>query len=77
MTQAVINLDEHANRVLNTVKALHGFKRKSEAVNYVLAEYGDEVLEKNLKPKYLKKLERIRKTKSIKVEDFGKEFGLE
>ena len=76
MTQAVVNLDEYTNRVLNVVKALHGFKKKDEALNYVVSEYGEEMLERTLKPEYVKKIQAIRKTKAVKVENFAKEFGL-
>ncbi len=77
MTQAVVNLDEYADRVLNVVKALYGFRKKDEAVNYVIAEYGEEMLERSVRPEYLKKLERIRETKPIKVKDFAKEFDID
>ncbi len=77
MTQAVVHLDEYSDRVLNVVKAIHGFKRKDEALNYVVTEYGESMLERTVKPEYLKKLEQIRKTTPIKVKNFGKEFGVE
>lgn len=76
MKQAVVNLDENTDRVLNVVKALHGFKRKDEALNYVVAEYGQTLIEREIRPEYLKKLEKIRKTKAVPVPDFGKRYGL-
>ncbi len=43
MVQAVINIPERANRVLNIVKAKFGLKNKSEAINLVVEEYKKHV----------------------------------
>ena len=66
MVQAVINIDEHANRVLNVVKAKYGLRDKSQAINMVVSEYEESFLEPELKPEYLEKLSNIRKGKYIK-----------
>ena len=76
MVQAVINIDEETNRLLNIVKAKYGLKDKSEAINLVTKEYGSIVLEPSLRPEYEKKLEKIRKGKFIKVDDFAKRYGM-
>lgn len=72
MVQAVVHIDEHANRVLNVLKAKYGLKDKSEAINLVVVEYEEHLLEPELRPEYLEKLEKIRKQKGIRfksVED--------
>jgi hypothetical protein len=61
MVQAMINIDEKANRVLNIVKAKYGLKDKSEAINLVVSEYEEKFLEPELRPEYKEKL-----TKTIK-----------
>ena len=66
MVQAVINIDEHANRVLNVIKAKYGLKDKSEAINLVIGGYEESFLEPELRPGYLQKLEKIRKGRYIK-----------
>ena len=63
MVQAIINIDENANRVLNILKAKFGLKDKSEAINLMAEQYGEQVLEPELKPEYIHKLETIRKGK--------------
>ena len=63
MVQAVIDIDERANRVLNIVKAKYGLKDKSEAINVVVIEYEDNCLEPELRPEYIEKLERLKKEK--------------
>ncbi len=65
MVQAVINIPERANRVLNVVKAKYGLKDKSQAIALVVNEYEEEFLEAELRPEYLEKLNKIRKGKYI------------
>jgi len=66
MVQAVIDIDVRANRVLNIVKAKFGLKDKSEAINIVVKEYEETLLEPELRPEYEEKLNKIRKGKYIK-----------
>ena len=63
MVQAVINIKEHANRVLSIVKAKYGLKDKSQAIELVVAQYESSFLEPELRPEYIEKLEKIRKGK--------------
>jgi len=75
MVQAVINIKERANRVLNIVKAKYGFKDKSQAIEHVIEQYESTFLEPELRPEYIDKLERIRKgkyTKFSSVEELEK-----
>ncbi len=65
MVQAVINIDENTNRVLNIVKAKFGLKDKSQAINAVVRKYEEGFLEPELRPEYLEKLNRLEKEKGI------------
>ena len=73
MVQAVINIDEHTNRVLNIVKAKFGLKDKSQAINMVVSEYEQTELEPELRPEYKMKLDKIVSGKHISREEFEKE----
>ena len=75
MAQAMININEESNRVLNIVKAKYGLKDKSEAINIVVKEYEENFLEPELRPKYKNKLLKIIKGKHISREDFEKVVG--
>ncbi len=78
MVQAMIQISEEANQILNVVKARHNFKDKSEAINYVTLEYGEDLLEPNLRPEFIERMKVVEKEKSIhigSVEDFKKRFG--
>ena len=67
MTQAIIKLGEHEDRVLNIVKGKYGLKNKSDAVNFVIYKFEEEILEPELRPEYIKKAKRIMKQKAIKI----------
>jgi len=56
MIDARVSLKEYTNRVLEVVKAKHGLKDKSEALNKFVDMYGEEELEHEVKESYVKKL---------------------
>ena len=79
MVQAIINIEEHTNRVLNIVKAKFGLKDKSEAINLVVNEYEQTSLEPGLRPEYIEKAKKIMKGKKIHIgslENFRKRYGI-
>lgn len=63
MVKAIININENTNRLLNILKAKYGLKDKSEAIEKMAEKYEEEILEPELRPEYIKKLEKIRKGK--------------
>ena len=65
MVQAIINISERTNRVLNIVKAKYGLKDKSEAINIMAEKYEQEIVEPELRPEYIEKLEKIQKQKGV------------
>ena len=73
MVQAVINIDENTNRVLNIVKAKFGLKDKSEAINLVVNEYEQAALEPELRPEYRVKLNKIVSGKHLSRAQLEKE----
>jgi len=73
MVQAVINIEENTNRVLNIVKAKFGLRDKSEAINLVVNEYEQTELEPQLRPEYKAKLANIMKGKHLSRKQFEKE----
>ncbi len=78
MVQNIINLSEKEDRILNIVKAIHGFKTKSEAVALITKAYEENFLEPELRPEYIEKLEKIRKGRYIKfnsIEELRKSTG--
>ena len=66
MVQAIINLGGYEDRVLMIVKGKYGLKNKSEAVNFVINRFEEELLEPQLRPEYEKELNQIKKQKGIR-----------
>ena len=59
MVQSIIDVNEREDRILNIVKAQHGFKNKSQAVEFILKVFADSFLEPELRPEYVEKLRKI------------------
>ncbi|MBI3033985.1 DUF2683 family protein [Candidatus Woesearchaeota archaeon] len=76
MVQALVELDENTNRVLNIVKAKFNLKDKGEAIKLVVSEYIEVEDEPELRPEFIEKMKRISRQKSIKVDDFASRYGL-
>ena len=76
MVKAIVNINERANRVLNIVKAKHGLRTKSDAINKVVNEYGRSLLEPELRPEFIEKMKTRQKEKTVKITNFGSHYGL-
>ncbi len=79
MVQAMIQISEDANQILNIVKAKHNLKDKSEAIEKVVIDYGQDFLEPELRPEFIERMKNIAKEKTVKVgtlENFRKRYGM-
>ena len=76
MVQAMINISNEANQILNIVKAKHNLKDKSKALEIVILEYGTEMLEPELKPEFIEKMNKRQSEATVKIGNFKKHFGL-
>jgi hypothetical protein len=79
MVQAMVNISENANQILNIVKARYNLKDKSEAIEKVVIDYGGNILEPELRPEFIQSMVQISKEKTIKVgtlENFKKRYGM-
>jgi len=79
MVQAIINIKENTNRVLNILKAKYGLKDKSQAIDVMAKEYEQEILEPELRPEYIEKAKKIMKEKPVRAgtpKDLRKMMGL-
>lgn len=61
MVRALIELGEMEDRVVTIVKGKYGLKTKSEAINLIIEQYLEEMLEPSLKPEFEAKLGRLTK----------------
>ena len=79
MVQAIINIKENTNRVLNILKAKYGLKDKSQAIDIMAKKYEQEILEPELRPEYIRRAKKIMKEKPVRVgtpKDLKKMMGL-
>ena len=65
MIQAIIKIPKSVNQILNIVKARHSLRTKSDAISMVVQEYGTNLLEPQLRPEYMEKLNQLEKQKGI------------
>ncbi len=77
MVQAIINIDEKTNRILNILKAKYGLKDKSQAIDVMAQQYEEKILEPELRPEFIKKMEKRQKEKTVEIKNFKKHFGLD
>ena len=76
MVQAMIKISKEANQILNIVKAKHNLVDKSKAIEKVVLEYGEEMLEPELRPEFIEKMKERQKEPTVKIDNFKKHFGL-
>ncbi len=72
MVQAMIQISKEVNQILNIVKARYDLKDKSQAIEKVVLEYGQEFLEPGLRPEFVEKMKVRQQEKTVKVSDFKK-----
>ena len=73
MVQAIINVGDREDRILNIVKGKYGLKNKSDAMNFVINKFEEELLEPQLRPEYKVKLAKIMKGKHLSKKELEKE----
>lgn len=76
MVQAIINISDETNSILNVLKAKYGLKDKSQAIDQMAREYELELLEPELRPEFIGQMKEIEKEKTLKVKDFAGRYGL-
>lgn len=64
MTQTLVRLGEKEDRIVNIVKGKYGLKNKSEAINFVIEKY-EEDLEPELRPEFVEKIQKTENQRTI------------
>ncbi|MBU90504.1 antitoxin [Candidatus Woesearchaeota archaeon] len=77
MVQAMIDISKQTNQILNIVKARHNLKDKSDAIERVVLDYGENMLEPELRPEFIEKMRKRQSEPTVKIKDFRKHFGLD
>ncbi len=71
MVNALVQLNENANRILNIIKAKYGLKDKSEAINVMAKQYEEGLLEPELKPEFIEKIKKTENLKGIRFKSIS------
>ncbi|MBN1376989.1 DUF2683 family protein [Candidatus Woesearchaeota archaeon] len=71
MVKATIEIPKREDRILRILKATYGFKTKEEAVNFIINEYGEKIIERKLKSEFVKKMKKIEKEQGIAFKDIN------
>ena len=66
MVQAIISLGEREDRILTIIRGKYGIKNKSDAINFVLGKFEQELLEPELRPAYVEKIKSLDKKGKFK-----------
>ena len=74
MVKAIVTIDERTNRILNIIKAKHGLKDKSQAINLMAQQYEACIMEPELKPEFIQSLKASETEKTVKVKDFANRY---
>lgn len=61
MAQAIISIGDREDRVISIVKGKFGLKNKSDAVNFIIGKYEQELLEPELRPEFIGKIRNLDK----------------
>ena len=75
MVNALVEIDNQTNHVLNLVKAKYALRDKSEAIRYVVSYYSDEQKEAEFRPEFIERVLKAQKGKFVPVESFAKRYG--
>ena len=70
MVKATIEIPENENRVLNILKAQHGFKNKDQAFVFLIQEY-EQNLEPEIRPEFVKEIGEIERGKHFGFKDIN------
>ena len=71
MVQALVEINENTNRVLNVVKAKYGLRDKGQAIQIVVERYIEEENEPELRPEFIEKIRKTENQKGIKFKSIN------
>ena len=74
LVKAIVTIDDRTNRILNILKAKHGLKDKSQAINLMAQQFEACVMEPELRPEFIESLKASESEKTVKVKDFEKRY---
>ena len=74
LVKAIVNIDDRTNRILNILKAKHGLRDKSQAINLMAQQFEECLMEPELRPEFIESLKASENEKTKKVKDFVQSY---
>lgn len=71
MVQTLINLDSYENKIVNLIKDTFELNSKTEAIELIIREKGQEILEPELSEEFIEELKAAGKEMPIGIKSFG------
>jgi len=67
MSQVTVHLDEGLDKAVGVVKSIYGLPSKDKAIQFMLQQQAEEVMERELRPEYVAKILAMEKKASYKT----------
>ncbi|MBS3060259.1 MAG: DUF2683 family protein [DPANN group archaeon] len=61
MSQVTVTLERNADKVVGIIKSAYGFSSKDKAIQFIIMETGEEIIERELRPEFVKKILNLEK----------------
>ena len=62
MAQVTVTLSKELDKVVGIVKSIYGLSSKNEAIQFIIEKEGENILEKELRPEFVRKMLNLKKT---------------
>ena len=66
MTQVTVTLDKELDKVVGIIKSAYGISSKDKAIQYIIRDKADEMLERELKPEFIEEMKNLQQTAKFK-----------
>ena len=78
MSQVTVTLDKELDKVVGIIKSAYGISSKDKAIQFIIRDKADEILERELKPEFIAEMRHLEKTAKFKeyksMDDFWDEI---
>ena len=65
MVEGIINISNRKDQILETIKTQQGLQNKSQAIEWIIEIYQEDLQEPELRPEYIKKIKSIQQEEGI------------
>ena len=66
MSQVTVSLNKELDKIVGIVKSIEGLSSKDKAIQFILKEKGEDILVRELRPEFVKKILNLEKKGKFK-----------